>query len=363
MTTKGSALGLVLALGLLPAWAHALDLFSGLWTPAEPFDETHAPEPPDYARQFNWAALPGREDNADIVPAGTQERDNQASATIDTFYIHPTSYLIGGNWNAEADDFLAGLITDYGMLPQHAAVYNGVSRVFAPRYRQASQGAQVNPLSLEDREKALALAFSDVRRAFDYFLDNYNQGRPFIIASHSQGTTHAVPLLQYLFENRRRDAQRLVAGYLIGNTVDANWLSHLLPVCQSPTATGCYLSWNAIAEGGDASHWRAKGEPICVNPLSWRQDEQPIAKEKNLGSLPITGPYFLDAPDLAQTGARCHEGILWITPPEASGYSMALFPGGGYHAYDYNLFWMNIRENLRHRTAAYVQKHAEHSRP
>ncbi len=344
-----------LCLSIAPLSATALDLFSGLLRPDTPFDPSAAPEAPDYNKAKNWAALPDREDNADIVPAGTNEKDNQANAAIDAFYIHPTSYLLGGKWNASADNFLAALITDYGMLPQHAAVYNGVARVFAPRYRQASQGAQVKPLTVEDREKALALAFSDVKSAFDYFLDVHNGDRPFLIASHSQGTTHAIPLLQYLFSQRPADAQRLVAGYLIGNTVDESWLSHLLPVCESPTDTGCYLSWNAIAEGGDDSHWKSKGQPICVNPLSWRRDSVAVPKTENLGSLPVTGPYFLDAPHRAQTGARCEDGILWITPPEASGYSMALFPGGGYHAYDYNLFWMNIRENLRQRTRAYLR--------
>ncbi|WP_372750498.1 DUF3089 domain-containing protein [Litorivivens sp.] len=346
----------VLCLCLSPSCVFGVDLFSGLLTPDTPFDITQAPEAPDYSKSKNWAALPSKEDNADIVPKGTTEQDLQASAAIDAFYIHPTSYLLGGNWNASVDDLLSKVITDYGMLPQHAAVYNGVARVFAPRYRQASQGAQVNPLSLNDREQALALAFSDVRRAFEYFLDQYNDGRPFLITSHSQGTTHAIPLLQYLFQERPKDARRLVAGYLIGNTVDEKWLSHLLPVCQTGTDTGCYLSWNAIAEGGDDSHWKSKGHPVCVNPLSWRQDNTAVPKSENLGSLPITGPYFLDAPHKAQTGARCEDGILWITAPQARGYSMALFPGGGYHAYDYNLFWMNIRENLRERTRAYFQQ-------
>ena len=347
---------LILLLTTVSTPARALDLFSGLFTPTRPFASAEAPEPPNYASERNWAALPDRKDNADIVPRGASLEDQQATAPVDAFYIHPTSYLLGGNWNASTDNLLARLITDYGMLPQHAAVYNGGARVFAPRYRQASQGAQVKPLSLDDREQALALAFSDVQRAFDYFLDHYNKGRPFLIASHSQGTTHAVPLLQYLFSKRPRDAQRLVAGYLIGNTVDESWLSPLLPVCESATDTGCYLSWNAIVDGGDDSHWKSKGQPVCVNPLSWRRDSETVPKSENLGSLPITAPWFLDAPHVGQTGARCEDGILWIEVPEARGYGMALFPGGGYHAYDYNLFWMNIRENLKQRTEAYLAR-------
>ncbi len=346
----------VAALSIAPLPALALDVFSGFFFPKAPFDESQAPTAPDYSQDKFWAALPERGDNADIVPDGTNEQDRQADARFDVFYIHPTSYLLGGNWNGKADDWLSSLITDYGVLPQQAAAYNGVARVFAPRYRQASQGSQMRPLSEEDLEKTLTLALSDVIRAFDYFLDHYNKGRPFLIASHSQGTTHAVPLLQYLYANRPQDVQRFVAGYLIGNTVVESDLSPWLPVCETATDTGCYLSWNSVLEGGDGSHWQNKGKPVCVNPLSWRRDHMAVGKEENLGSLPLTGPYFLSAPHPAQTGARCEDGILWINAPQARGYTKALFPGGGYHAYDYNLFWMNIRANLRERTQAYLDR-------
>jgi len=334
--------------------ASALDLFSRLSTPGKPFDEIQSPPAPDYDNPDFWAALPDRVDNADIVPDGSGEEDNQVTAMFDVFYVHPTSYIFGSNWNAAADDWLAGLITDLSMLPQQAAVYNGVARVYAPRYRQASQGAQVNPMSQADLDKALALAYDDVQRAFDYYLEHYNNGRPFLIASHSQGTTHTVPLLQYLFKEHPKAATRMVAGYLIGNTVVEARLKPYLPVCDTPTRTGCYLSWNSIAEGGDDSHWQSTGKPVCVNPLSWRRDGVKIGREHNLGSLPITGPFFLDAPDKKTTGARCENGILWIDVPTASGYSLFLFPGGGYHAYDYNLFWINIRANLRERTQAWL---------
>ena len=351
----------IVVIGLLlmgsAAPASALDVFVGWLYPSSPFDIAQSPPTPDYRDSENWAALPERKDNADLVPKGAGVSDRQATASIDIFYIHPTSYMLGGNWNSSTQSWHARFITDFGMLPQQAAVYNGIGKVYAPRYRQMSQGAQMKPLSEGDLEKARQLAFSDVRRAFDYFLAHYNRGRPFVIASHSQGTTHAVPLLQYLFTQRALDARRLVAGYLIGNTVVEASLEQLLPVCDSPTATGCYLSWNAVAEGGDGSHWQNKGEPVCVNPLSWRRDSERVGKEYNLGSLPLTGPYFLDAPHPGQTGARCEDGILWIDEPQARGYGLALFPGKGYHAYDYNLFWMNIRANLEQRSKAYLSEH------
>jgi hypothetical protein len=42
--------------------------------------------------------------------------------------------------------------------------------------------------------QALDLAYQDVESAFDYYLTHYNQGRPFIVVGHCQGTTHALRL-------------------------------------------------------------------------------------------------------------------------------------------------------------------------
>ena len=54
----------------------------------------------------------------------------------------------------------------------------------------------------------------------------------------------------------------------------------------------------------------------------------------------------------------CIRDSLWIDEPSARGYGLALFPGKGYHSYDYNLFWMNIRANLKVRSKAYLSEPA-----
>ncbi len=322
--------------------------------PRSDFALNAAPPAPDYADSINWAALPDREDGADTLPPGSDASDGQAQARVDVFFLYPTSYFFGGNWNAATDDRLANYVTDNGVLPQQAGAFNGVARVFAPRYRHASQGAQMQRGNPQARQQALDLAFSDVARAFDWYLEHYTDGRPFFIASHSQGTTHAKALIKYLFHQHPEAADRLVAAYLIGNRVVAANLSPLLPVCAEARQTGCFLSWNTVLRGGDARNWKSSGEPLCVNPLSWKFDGEAVDASSNLGAVPITGMRFIDAPHKALTGAQCHEGILWIDRPGEAGYDKALFQGGSYHAYDYNLFYMNIRDNARQRAEAYL---------
>jgi hypothetical protein len=322
--------------------------------PPAAFSVETAPPAPDYANATHWAALPWREDLADGVPPSTDLRDAQATAQIDVFFVYPTSYFVGRTWNAAIDDPLANWVTDHGILTQQASVFNGTARIFAPRYRQVSQAGQRDRERPADRAAALDLAYHDVEAAFTHYLDHWNEGRPYFIASHSQGTTHAQPLLNDLFARRPDAAKRLVAAYLIGNTVIQAKLPSQLPACDDPAQTGCYVSWNSIAEGGDDSRWQDKGRPTCVNPLSWHADDEPVGADANLGGIPLVGLFGLSAPDPHLTGARCERGILRITPPRVSGYSLVLYEGGGYHAYDYNLFWLNLRQNIEQRAAAFL---------
>lgn len=336
----GHSIAITVAIvGLIIVTTAAGPLLAHFTVPNQEFSSSTAPPTPDYSLTANWAALPdpGNDD-----------------AKVDLFYLYPTSYLLGRGWNADTDNFLANLITDHGVLAQQANTFADNARIYVPRYRQVSQGGQMQSDKPQQKTQALALAYSDLQRALDYYLQHHNRGRPFFIASHSQGTTHGVPLLQYLFANYPEAASRLIAAYLVGNTVSAERLSHLLPVCTSAAQTGCYLSWNSMLEGGDASHWLAKGAAVCVNPLSWRQDELAVAAQYNLGAIKLTAGLLPMAPQAGVTGARCKNGMLWITPPTRDGYDLAVFPGGSYHAYDYNLFYSNIKANVNQRTRAFL---------
>jgi hypothetical protein len=331
-----------------------LVLLSQWFFPADEFSIETLPSAPDYKKSSSWAALPNKKDNADIVPGTDGEGNKQSTALVDVFYLYPTSYILGREWNAALDNKLANFIVDNGILSQQASAFNGVAKVYAPRYRQVSLGGQMQQENVEDKLKALALAYSDVQAAFDYYMANHNEGRPFLIASHSQGTTHAKPLIKYLFTQYPEQSKNLIAAYIIGNTVLHSELEDYLGVCETPLQTNCYLSWNSVLDGGDIGHWNTGGQTLCVNPLSWERDSEFVNADQNLGAIPLTGHIGLKQVHKNLVGARCENGILWITKPDEWIYKLALFPGGGYHAYDYNLFYMNIRENVEQRVAGFL---------
>lgn len=320
--------------------------------PVTTFDDTPLPAGPDYAQGKYWAALPDRVDSVDWMPSGNGLRDGQTTATADVFFVHPTAAFYGDQWVAGFDNWLHRAAVDLGILPQQATPFNGAGRIYAPRYRSV----RMPVWSAADKDsinKATALAYQDVRQAFDYYMAHYNQGRPIIIASHSQGTLHTIRLMRELFDGKPLEKQ-LVAAYLVGNTIaDVPWFQHI-PLCSSATQTACYVTWNTMLEGGDPTHWIAeKGlrQIECVNPLSWKVDTASVPASENPGSIPMIDYHLLfsELPPLQPgvVGARCgKEGMLWITQkPSVRGYTAALFPGGSYHTYDINFYYASIREN------------------
>src|SRR6185369_9051756 len=134
-------------------------------TPRVTFDLETPPPPPDYAKPGNWSALPERDDSADRAPTGAGTVD-QLHTSVDVFYVHPTSY-VGNRWNAPTDEPALNEATDRVATGIQASAFNGCCSVYAPRYRQANGTAFTHPSP--DGGRAIALAYTDVHRAFEEF--------------------------------------------------------------------------------------------------------------------------------------------------------------------------------------------------
>lgn len=101
--------------------------------------QAKTPAPPNYADAENWAALPEKTDFADLLPDSVLLHNGQDTASVDVFFIHPTTYK--GRlraWNARLNDRKLNQKTDETTIMHQASVFNGSCRVYAPRYRQAN---------------------------------------------------------------------------------------------------------------------------------------------------------------------------------------------------------------------------------
>ena len=309
--------------------------------PDKPFAVNTVPEAPDYRDEAHWAALPDREDAADVTPA-PEIVDNQATAEVDAFFVHPTTYVSSAGWNQPMDDESANKGTDQWVMRDQASVFNGCCKVYAPRYRQATL------YSFQDQSgsgaSALDLAYGDVKRAFEFFLEHYSQGRPFILASHSQGSKHLDRLLKEEIANTDLQS-RMVAAYPVGFSIDG---SNGVPVCQTPEQTNCQVSWNANT--ADAAVKLGRPGDVCVNPMSWNSDDRLVSASDNLGSVTFSSEGGVD---MGLADAKCSEGSLLVTEVTSERYANTPFGPGNYHMYDYSFYYMNIRENLDRRVTGF----------
>jgi len=289
---------------------------------------------PDYKDQNCWAALPDKKDWADTVPLNSGMKNNQNNAYADVFFIHPTTYISNKSWNADIYDTTLNSKTDKTCIVYEATVFNESCRIYAPRYRQATLYSFIDTVN---GQEAIDFAYLDVKTAFQYYLDHYNNGRPLIIASHSQGTYHAIRLIKDFFENDSVLRKKLIAAYLIGGDIKINEFKNI-PLGDSANQTGCFIAWESV-KWGYLNHKRDHPKCSCTNPLTWEKNSLYADKEKNYGSVPVS----FDRVDTGFFDASCVNGKLWIHKVNLKGYPI-LF--NTYHLVDYGLFYVNIRENV-----------------
>ena len=312
-----------------------------------------------YADARMWLARPDLPNNPALWTPAAFSPGADPNAAV--FFIHPTSFLGRDRWNATLDDaeanWRAGLF-----LRGQASAFNGVGRIWAPRYRQATFGAFLT--NAQAAQQALDLAYRDVAAAFDRFLVEVGD-RPIILAGHSQGALHLARLLREKVDARLR--RRIVAAYVVGwpvsRTTDLAALG--LPECRTADQAGCLLSWQSFAAPADPSlivdtfdattgldgRSRAGTPMVCTNPLTGTADGNAPASA-NLGTLVPSADLMSGAITAASVGARCEgRGFLMLSEPVDLG--SYVLPGNNYHVYDYPLFWANVRADAARRLAAF----------
>jgi hypothetical protein len=300
---------------------------------------------PDYSRAEYWAAIPFKRNPSDSIPLPLQAGTLKDSG-VDVFFLHPTTFASGDDtaWNANINDPVISARTDYTTILYQASAFNEC-RVFAPRYRQANIRSYFTADTANAR-KAFDLAYEDLRTAFQYYLDHYNQGRPIIIASHSQGSTHSQRLLKEFFENKPL-SKKLVVAYIIGMQIPKNYFTSLNP-CKDSSQTGCFAGWRTYKRGYEPDFIKKEsGNSYISNPLTWTLTEEYAAQALNLGGVLLK--FNRVQPQVAD--AQIHDDILWTRKPRFPGSIFYLTKN--YHIGDINLFYVNIRENIRARVKAF----------
>ena len=331
----------------------------------KPYDFDNSPviDEPDYSDKKNWAVLPNK--YPEFI---SKIQNNKIEKKADVFYIYPT--LITGKknreWNADInDDEIRSDIYERPIKLQ-ATAWVDSANLYAPFYRQAHLRV-FNDKFKADGEKALWLAYSDIKRSFQYYLKNYNNGKPFIIASHSQGTLMAKELIKEFIDEKPLQKQ-LVAAYLIGTRIQKNEFKSLKPM-TAPDEIGGFVSWmtykyNTYPKKANYEKWFKNS--IATNPITWdEQLESNLSEHKGMLYAPASLYKYLGLSLFSsgenelkvypgKTKVKVIDGLIWATPPDIPG-KLFLSMVKDYHFADINLFWKDISENSKIRVSKWLK--------
>ena len=298
----------------------------------------------DYSKIENWAY------------AETEE----PSKTADVFFICPTVYSGSeASENMPIDDE-ESKESFLGATNMEKGIYDECARFFAPYYRQA--GLSVYEMPAEERGDFLLLAYEDVKDAFEYYMDEYNDGQPIILAGFSQGADMCIRLLKDCFDDPDIN-DLLVACYAIGWSITEEEIGEYphLKFASGEDDTGVIISFNSEAENIDDSLTIPKGtKTLAINPLNWKTDSTYADKSLNLGACftDYDGNITEEIPQLTGAYIDKTRGALKVTDvsPEDYHAGLSIFEDGIYHLYDYQFFYRNLQENVQTRIDAYMSK-------
>jgi len=309
----------------------------------------------DYSKKESWYNIP------------------EITKDVDTFYIFATDYIMSSFEEGASDyvsldnpEFLAGSQLEYR---DHATAYADSTNVFAPYYRQAGlrYAGEVIKKTGSFTNALLGFPYEDITAALDYYFAHYNQGRPFIIAGHSQGSAIVLLMLRTYFKDHPDYYARMIAAYAVGYSVTDDYLASNphLKFATGECDTGVIIAWNT--EGPKNVELNAKSVVILpktrsINPLNWKLDETYAPASMNLGSIvvdektgePSIGDVGADAQINLKRGTVVTNARTDPMPEDVARVAAEFFGPDGRHGSDYTYFYNNIKDNVAKRVAAYL---------
>ena len=336
----------ILALVISSIMVLSLTLCGGAWSATQNTDKS-----PDYSQPEDWCNFP------------------EITKDVDTFFIYPTEYM---GFNEGDPDYAALDNTEVrngakACYLLQASAYESSTNVFMPYYRQASL-RYAGEIWKKGNADAIfsGIPYSDITSALDYYFEHCNNGRPFIIAGHSQGSAIAKLVLKKYFKEHPDYYERMVAAYVIGYSVTKDDLKAYpyLKFATGESDTGVIISWNTEGRKNVEENVHTAvllPGAISINPLNWKLDETYAPASENLGSLIVNeeamtvsiGDVGADAQVVPERGTVVTNAKIESMPEELAKVADEFFGPDGRHESDYSFYYNNIKDNVAKRIAAY----------
>lgn len=300
----------------------------------------------DYSKAEHWLSL----------PLATEKE-------VDIFYLYPTA------WKKvkEEEPDICG-IDNPAMLEgakaafaRQATAFETIGNIYAPYYRQVDLASRIFLPTKEQENIVGGIPKDDAFAAFEYYIEHYNNGRPFILAAHSQGSNVMAYLLSEYMKENPEVYSRMIAAYVTGYSITDEYLTanpHL-KFASGPDDTGVIISYNTQAPTIEGVNPILMPGANVINPISWTREETLAPAEDSLGSiLPNEDFIFVPVGKYADARIDKSKGVLICSTADVEKLAPGteFFGKGVYHSYDYPFYYFNIRENAENRVRIFLNE-------
>jgi Protein of unknown function (DUF3089) len=341
----------------------------------------------DYSDPKLWLCLPSlatdlcRENqDATVLRAdGTSEVERHVFAqnpAVDCFYVYPT---VSTDQTANSD--LTPDDPEKNVVREQAARLTRECSVYAPIYRQLTLASLFDPTKFtQPAEERRAIAYKDVLDAWHHYRSNLNQGRPFVLIGHSQGTGMLKRLIQEEIDGSAELRGKLVSALLIGGDLvvpqgaDVGGDFKNIPLCRASSDTGCavaYSSFRSTALPPANSFFgrprAGTGVTACNNPAALAGGSALLTPYYRVGSVGVLNPPavstpYYTVPDFLRGECVVKDGFSFLeitvlgnpADPRADDINGDLTPEWGLHLVDVHLAMGDLVKLVGAQIASYV---------
>ena len=253
----------------------------------------------------------------------------------DVFYIVSTDVL--RSWDEDGNPSMRACLdsSEVPALKKEMSymdfVFSDRFNFFSPLYHQFTFECAQRPV--EELEIVREQVAEEVREAFDWYMENRNNGRPFILAGFSQGAMMVLDILKHMDEEQY---SRMVAAYSIGYRLSAeDLLFPCIKAAQNDSDRGVTISYNSVTRPEAAAPLLTDGAVTCINPMNWKTDG--------------TAAELVYKEDVATVKVDTVSHVLVVEGLDEDKYYVEELGGllgkGNLHHYDILMYRDQIREN------------------
>lgn len=201
------------------------------------------------------------------------------SCKVDVLYFVSTEVL-------SAHDSLGDVVWQSQLIPADKAAMTGEMawieknmfyrdfNLFAPYYHQYTFDA-IWQLPRPQFDSVYQQVAHEACLAFDAYMADANQGRPFVLAGFSQGAMLTLDVLRHMTDEQ---FAQMVACYCIGYRLNADDLRHPhIRPAEGADDHGVVISFNSTQSVEGIWPFVTEGAVTCINPVNWRTDATPAA--------------------------------------------------------------------------------------